>query len=338
MIGGVVKEAWRARISLALAVAIVCVLGISSSAAAAIVVGQTAPGPVTESSCEYESSWDEFQATVAAGNGYTVPTAGVITSWSTIEGSGGGLLGFKVFRPVGTSLLVVAQDGPRPLLRGVLNTFPVNIPVQAGDIIGVSVVGGSPTSCTFFTGLPGDRIAYKEGFTAPGQAFTPENSFTENRLNVSAVLLPPPAIAGIGPASGSIKGASVVISGSNFASVTGVSFGSVPATFAVNSEGQITAVAPPSKTLGAVPVTVTTVAGTATAAQPFTYEGCRVPQLKNKKLKAAKKKIRKSDCKVGKVKKLHDATAKTGKVVKQNPKPGKILVPGAKVKVTLDEA
>lgn len=332
------KEAWRTRISLALALAVVCLLGISTSAAAAIVVGQTSPGPVTESTCDYESSYDELQATVAAGTGYTVPTAGVITSWSTNEGPGGGLLSFKVFRPVGASFLVVAQDGPRPLVPGALNNFPVNIPVQAGDIIGVGVVGGSATSCVFRTELPGDRIVYKEGLTAPGQTFTPENSFTENRLNLSAVLLPPPAIAAIGPASGSIKGAGVVISGLNFAGVTGVSFGSVPATFAVNSESQITAVAPPSKTLGAVPVTVTTVAGTATAAQPFTYEGCRVPKLKNKKLKAAKKTIRKSDCKVGNVKKLHDATAKTGKVVKQNPPPGKILVPGAKVKVTLDEA
>ncbi|MGE0068008.1 MAG: PASTA domain-containing protein [Solirubrobacterales bacterium] len=48
-----------------------------------------------------------------------------------------------------------------------------------------------------------------------------------------------------------------------------------------------------------------------------------------------KKKARKADCKIGKVKKLGDATAKTGEVVKQNPKPGKLLAPGTKIKVTL---
>jgi hypothetical protein len=60
-----------------------------------------------------------------------------------------------------------------------------------------------------------------------------------------------------------------------------------------------------------------------------------VPQLKGKKLKAAKKKLRKASCKVGKVKFRGDATAKTGKVVKQAPKPRKQLAPGSKVNVTL---
>lgn len=324
--------------SVVLALAITCVLAISSSAPAAIVVGQTAPGPFTGSVCEFDDSYDEVQASVEGGASYTVPTAGVLTSWSTNEGPGGGPLGLKVFRPVGGSYLVVGQDGPRSLTRNALNTFPVNIPVQAGDVLGVAVPANSPSSCAFYTGALGDRIAYREGSAGVGQTMTPENSFNESRLNVSAVLLPPPAIGAISPTQGSIQGAGVVITGFNFASVTGVSFGAVPAAFAVNSEGQITATAPASATLGSVPVTVSTVAGVATAPQLFTYEGCRVPQLKNKKLKAAKKKIRRADCGVGKVKKLHDATAKNGKVVKQNPKPGKILVPGTKVKVVLDES
>jgi hypothetical protein len=149
--------------------------------------------------------------------------------------------------------------------------------------------------------------------------------------------LPPPTISAITPTEGSIKGAGVAITGTNFATVTGVSFGSVPAAFTVNSEGQITTAAPPSKTLSAVPVTVTTAAGSATSTQAFAYKGCKVPQLAGKKLKAAKKKISKADCKLNKVKKLHGATAKSGKVTKQNPKPGKILAPGAKIKVTLDD-
>ena len=72
----------------------------------------------------------------------------------------------------------------------------------------------------------------------------------------------------------------------------------------MNSEGQITATAPRSATLSAVPVTVTTVAGSATSSQAFTYRGCKVPRLKGKKLKAAKKKVRKGNCKLSKVKKL----------------------------------
>lgn len=231
---------------------------------------------------------------------------------------------------------VVGLDGPRALNAG-LNTFAVNIPVQAGDILGIFLPTGVHSDCLFKTGLTGDVISYQEGNSPVGSTFSILGTESEARLNISATLLPPPTVSAIAPPEGSIKGASVVITGTNFASVTGVSFGSVPATFTVNSEGQITAAAPPSKTLSAVPVTVTTAAGSAAAAQAFTYKGCKVPQLKGKKLKAAKKKVRKGDCKLGKVKKLHDATAKSGKVTKQNPKPGKILAPGAKIKVTLDD-
>jgi beta-lactam-binding protein with PASTA domain len=62
-----------------------------------------------------------------------------------------------------------------------------------------------------------------------------------------------------------------------------------------------------------------------------------VPKLKGRSLKGAKKGIRRGGCKVGKVKKPGDATAKTGDLSKQKPKPGKPLPRGAKVKVTLSE-
>ena len=84
-----------------------------------------------------------------------------------------------------------------------------------------------------------------------------------------------------------------------------------------------------------MPITVTTAAGTATAAQTFAYEGCTVPKLRGKKLKATKKKLKKADCKTGKVKKRKGATGATGKVLKQSAKPGTILAPGTKIKVTL---
>ena len=296
-----------------------------------------APSTPTDSGCDFPGPYDEFQTSIAGGNSYAAPVAGVLTSWSINEGPATGPVGLKVFRPQGGSYLVVGHDGPRALTPNTLNTYAITIPVQPGDLVGLSVPAASPSNCAFETGQSGDVISYREGLAADGQSLSPEDSFTESRLNVSATLLPPPAITALTPASGSIKGSTVVIAGANFAGVSGVAFGSVPATgFTVNSEGQITAVAPPSATLAAVPVVVTTIAGTATSAQPFTYEGCKVPQLNGKKLKAAKKKLRKANCKLGKLKKLHDATAKTGKVSKQNPEPGKLLAPGTKVKVVLD--
>jgi len=62
---------------------------------------------------------------------------------------------------------------------------------------------------------------------------------------------------------------------------------------------------------------------------------CIVPKLIGKKLKAAKKGLTKTDCKLGKVTKKKGVTAKTGKVKKQNPKAGKVLPPGSKVNVKL---
>lgn len=333
------KNSWTVRLPFLLLSAAMLVLGVGSTAAAQVVVGQVAPTPNPPAVCDYLADYDELQLSVASGASYTVPSAGAITSWSTNAGPGSGQnLGFKVFRPLGGGNYLVLAEDRRTLTPSVLNVFPLSVPVQPGDVLGLAIPSTGPTACEFETGQTGDVIAYNEGLTGTGGTFSIENTFNESRLNVSATLLPPPVVSGTLPATGSIKGGNVVIGGLNFASVTGVSFGSTPVAFTVNSESQITAAAPATQTLGPVPVTVTTAAGTATSALPFTYEGCRVPQLKGKTLKASKKRLRKANCRIGKVKKLHDATAKTGKVVKQNPKPGKILIPGAKVKVVLDEA
>ncbi len=316
-------------------------LTTATAAQAQVTVGQLAPNG-TPVECEEPNAYDEVQTSVASGNSYVVPVSGVLTSWSTNAGLGANQqLGLKVFRRLGDSnlFLVVASD-LRPLASNALNTFPVNIPVRAGDLIGLHTPSEAtaPTACLFETANAGDRIQYREGDVGVGGTLLADQSIEEVRLNISATVLPPPVASGLSLVSGSIAGgAQVAIAGANFASVTGVSFGSTPVAFTVPSEGQIVATAPPSETLGAVPVTVTTAAGTATSPQTFTYEGCLVPKLGGKKLKASKKKLRKADCKIGNVKKRGDATAKTGKVVKQNPKPGAILVPGTKVKVTLAE-
>ncbi len=64
-------------------------------------------------------------------------------------------------------------------------------------------------------------------------------------------------------------------------------------------------------------------------------EGCVVPKLKGRTLKASKQQLREANCKVGKVTKLRGATAEGGRVARQSPVPGGVLAPGAAVKVTL---
>lgn len=84
--------------------------------------------------------------------------------------------------------------------------------------------------------------------------------------------------------------------------------------------------APPVTTTGATPASPTVT--------PVT-PSCTVPKLTGKKLKAAKKKIRAAHCKVGHVGKKKGVTAKTGKVVKQSPKPGTVRGAGSKVAIRL---
>jgi hypothetical protein len=63
--------------------------------------------------------------------------------------------------------------------------------------------------------------------------------------------------------------------------------------------------------------------------------GCKVPSLRSKRLKAARKSIRKRGCKVGKVKLRPSKKVPKGKVVSQRSRAGKILKAGATVNVVV---
>lgn len=311
------------------------------SASAQVTVGQVAPTTPTEAFCA--GSWDEFQLGVSSGASYAVPlSGGLLTSWSTNAGPGAGQkLTMKVFRPLPgvAGYLVVAHNGPRALTPSAVNTFPLTtpIPVLPGDIVGIHLVSGSGgTACTFETTSTLDLGGWREGDQPDGGIFSLEATEPEYRYNIAATLLPPPLVTGPAPASASINGGTpIVITGANFAYVKSVTFGTTPVTFSVDSESQITALSPSSATLSPVPITVTTAAGTGKSIGTFFYEGCEVPKLKGKKLKASKRTLRKSRCKLGKVNKKGDATAKTGEVIKQNRKPGTILPPGTRVTIKL---
>jgi hypothetical protein len=64
-------------------------------------------------------------------------------------------------------------------------------------------------------------------------------------------------------------------------------------------------------------------------------EGCLVPRLKSRGLRRSKKKLRETGCRIGEVTIRKGASAKTGRVVRQSPKPGTLLGPGAEVDVVL---
>jgi hypothetical protein len=320
--------------------AIAALMAFSAGAQAQEVFGQLAPGTSPPALCE-EPPGDLIQAHNNEGALYEVPdTAGVITSWSTNAAAGANqMLELKVFREVSHGVfVVVAHDGPRPLTPSVVNTFKVNIPVTAGEQIGLNNANSLTVhnACEFFTGEDHDTPFFFPGNAGDGATIQAPGEGNERRLNLSATFLPPPALEINGRvALGSIAGGgAVVLKGLHLAEVSAVSFGGVPAkSFTVNSEQQITVVAPAGTTLGEISAKVTTAAGSTETAPVFSYSGCAVPKLAGKKLKAAKTLISGAGCKLGKVKKVRGSRKKAGKVLKQSPKPGTVLAPGSKVSI-----
>jgi IPT/TIG domain-containing protein/PASTA domain-containing protein len=312
----------------------VILMGAATAQAAPITVGSPLTGTFTPAT--YGGVGTIANVSVPeAGAHVTSPVSGAVIAWNVVDASGGPFA-IRVLRPAGGSYLGVSSSAPAFPTGAGMQTFATALPIQAGDIVGLD--NGAKTDKIGVVVVPGAAFAIWVPPLANGSSRSPDETTSGGEVGFNAVIQPSPTLTAVSPASGSIKGGtSVTITGTDFASVSGVSFGGAAAkSFTVANEGQLTAVAPKGK-VGKVDVTVTTVAGTTpfVAADKFKYKACVVPKLEGKTLKAAKKKLRKAGCKVGKVKLRGDATSKTGKVVKQSPRPGRQYAPGTKVNVTL---
>src|SRR3954469_3196050 len=113
--------------------ALVLLLG-AGSASAATTVGQLfAPIDGCMSSSLY------VQTGVPSGNGYTIPSDGVITSWSYQVGNAA-IIGLKleVARPDSAgSRTTVGQAAAGNQTPGIATSYPTRLPVSAGDVIGI---------------------------------------------------------------------------------------------------------------------------------------------------------------------------------------------------------
>ena len=282
------------------------------------------------------------------GGTLPAPVDGLIVSWSIYKAQPKPGYTLRILNRSGANLTGVATSAPATPAGYGIETFVTAMPIKAGQIIGLTIPSGlevgsnnDPDATNVFlaTALP-------DGTTEAGAEAEGEEAF-------DAVLLPAPSIAAISPASGPPTGGTrVAIAGSDLEGAEEVEFGGVPAeSYSVESESEIAAVAPPGT--GAVPITVTTVAGTGVSPQAFAYETqaaevappaqqppptpptCVVPGLKGKGLKTAKKLVRAAGCALGKLIRKGGASAKTGRVAKQSPQPGTTIPAGTGVRVTL---
>jgi IPT/TIG domain/PASTA domain len=275
---------------------------------------------------------------------FKAPTDGRIIRWRMLDGSSGYSYKLRVIEPGPSPLFTGAgMSAAVTPLAGGLETFSTDLPIKAGQEIGIDLEPGAPIG---FDPIEGLYSAFEpplgEGGEGPTAPLTGE-------IALDADIRPAPTIIALATTGGA-GGTLVTIAGTDFAEVSSVRFGSAATTFNVVSENQIDATAPVGS--GTVPVSVTTSGGTATAAQTFTYPAaaapvtpspppapptrtCTVPKLGGKTLTSARKRIKAADCRVGKLTKKKGATARDGEIAKQVPKPGTSVPIGTKVVLTL---
>jgi len=339
----------------AVASAVAALTLCASAGAANVIVGPSLTGSWESEQCGGVEGC-AFINTGLGGTGANLrsPINGAIVRWSVVGGSTAGTyrlgtalqfseFGFT-FRKWGEPVVSSPTEG--------VQTFSTVLPIEKGMLITLAM--SETASLGFREGV--GQLAEWEFEPAESENSLEDEVWAE-LAGFNAEIQPPPTVASLGTTSGSTAGGTeVVITGSDLDNASSVTFGGAPAaSYTVNSESQITAVAPASANAATVPVTVTTVAGNATAPQQFAYvappppvvvtpaptkepkpvKQCVVPKLKGKKLTAAKTALKKADCKAGKVTKLKGATPKTGKVATQSRKPGAKAAAGAKVNLTL---
>jgi hypothetical protein len=345
------------RALLAMVVSAVAALALCANAGAAnVTVGPslTGAGWISEP-CEFAPSCTFANYELGGTGAYlTSPVTGAIVSFKVLGGSTAGTYRLRTVLPGETPVswffkkaAATVAAVPNPGVQ----SYPTSLSISAGETI--ALTASETASISDLEGV-GTSVWWEEEQPESGHVL----GFPEAEVfGFNAEIQPAPTVSSLGTTSGpTTGGTSVTISGTDLENATGVTFGSTAATsFTVNSESQITAVAPANASAASVSVTVTTIAGKAIASQQFGYvappappvvpapvvktkktvKQCVVPKLKGKKLPAAKAALKKADCKAGKVTKLKGATPKNGKVATQSRKPGAKAAAGAKVNLTL---
>jgi hypothetical protein len=319
------------------AVAAICMAFAGTAQASVISIGSVLPEKLEPTKFErvqtlFNTALPEAGATLAS------PVTGAVVRWR-IQGAEGGPFYLRILRPNGKGAYEAAgKSSPESPTSTGLQTFNTNLKIQAGDLIGID-----PTSGEDKIGVAEvSGAGYASIFPTPfeGSVVAPSGTVGGKEIELAAEIQPQPEVTLVSPPFGPVTGGTVVtITGKNFNQTSEVKFGTTPAAaFTVDSDTEITATAPKQLRPGKVDLAVTTFAGTNPNTQydDYVYTACVVPKIKNRTLKVAKSMLRRAGCKLGHVKKVNAPKPKNvGKVLKQTPGPGKVLAPGARVRVQL---
>lgn len=215
------------------------------------------------SSC---SSCTEFQA-AAPGYQLVAPVDGTITTWRV---AGRGPLALRVLRVSGGVLIAEASSPVQAFVSDSVATFPVSIPVLAGDQIGVDLRPATTVAQVRFAPLATAAFHQDQPAVADGAQVKGESS-VNGAISLNADVAITPVATGVDVKSGSTAGGTAVtISGSYLDGVTSVQFGGGPAAFTPGGAGQLFIQTPPHAA-GPVDLVVRGPGGASTLAAAFSY-------------------------------------------------------------------
>lgn len=316
----------------------------SSASAHLIVVGSPLDRDFGSDYCSSPSGTWVNETLSEAGANTTSPVDGAVVGWAVSgDYSEGKPFELRVLHPAGggayTAVGTSAEERPTGGILSAYESFHTDLPIKAGDLIGVNVNEG----CIGVEGVTGSNAANWNPALPEGSTLAAPYTFSNVEIAVQALVQPTPTASSVSPATSNLGGGGVVtIHGTDLEEASGVSFGGVSSpSFSVESGSQISAVVPAVARPGSVPVAVTTIAGTATASQQLDYQACIVPALKGKSPAAAKKAIAAAGCGLGNVarkaapKPKHGKKRKHPEVVAQSKPSGTVLTLGAKIDLTV---
>ncbi len=164
------------------------VSAMAPQAGTAVTVGQSS-GYTSLVSC---TGTAPIASTVHASGGgatYSMPFAGVLTSYTTRAGSAGSVRALAFVDGAASHKTLVGKSAWAPVVINTNNTFAIRVPVPAGAKLGIAV-DTSGMLCGLNVGLAGDQLAY-------GVPFNPDTStdmfyltVSTFRPDISAVLEP----------------------------------------------------------------------------------------------------------------------------------------------------
>jgi hypothetical protein len=179
------------RFSLGFLAAGAMLMAVPSGASSATQIGETF---VPDVGCSADTT---FAQGISPGGKYAAPSDGVITKWSfQAPTTGPDKLAFKVSRPapgadltMDADFTVIGESGLVDPVADKLNTYPVQITVKKGDVIGFYWDAGNVALPSCGRVMTGYTLFFEQGDVPPGTTRTFTNQ-ADRQIDISALLEP----------------------------------------------------------------------------------------------------------------------------------------------------